>query len=253
MVAHSPGPLRVAAVLAPVVLAALAALAHGLLANTGAALLLVLVVVAVAAAGDRAAGALAALSAALAFDFFLTAPYASLAIADRDEIEIAVLLLAVGLAVTEIAVRGRRHQEQAARRAAHLAGIAEAAGLASRSDGRGTPGDVVAGMIGEVLDLDACRHVADPEPDEQRPVLERDGTLRWAGRAVDVRRAGLPVTDEIALPAGQRGEAGVFLLTATSSVRRPDRERLLVAVTLAEQVPAGGAAPWAGSPRRREA
>ena len=49
-----------AAVLAPVVVCAVLALARDLLTNNNAALVLVLVVVAVAATGDRAAGLLAA-------------------------------------------------------------------------------------------------------------------------------------------------------------------------------------------------
>src|SRR5690349_12549495 len=92
--------VRVAAVGIPVLVAAAAGLARGLLAPTGAALLLVLVVVAVAATGDRVAGVIAALSAALSFDFFLTAPFLRFAIVDRDDVETAVLLLAIGLAVS---------------------------------------------------------------------------------------------------------------------------------------------------------
>ena len=68
------------------------------LPNTDAALVLVLVVVAAAAAGHRVSGALA-----------------------------AVLILAVGIAVTEMAVRGRKQQEAAARRAGYLDGISAAA------------------------------------------------------------------------------------------------------------------------------
>jgi hypothetical protein len=49
-------------------------------ANTSAALVLVLVVVAVATAGDRLAGVLAACSAGLWFDFFLTQPYQRFAV-----------------------------------------------------------------------------------------------------------------------------------------------------------------------------
>ena len=69
-----------------------------------------------------------------------------------------------------------------------------------------------------------------------RPVLEREGTVSWRGRTVDVAREGLPTMDAIELPAGRDSEGGRFLLVATSRVRRPARERLLVAVTLAEQV-----------------
>jgi K+-sensing histidine kinase KdpD len=70
--------------------------------NTDAALALVLVV---AAAGYRLAGVLAALSAAVWFDFFLTVRYERFTITRRTDIETTKLILAVGIAVTEIAVR----------------------------------------------------------------------------------------------------------------------------------------------------
>ena len=106
------------------VLAAVLAPFRGSLPNTDAALALVLVV---AAAGHRAAGALAAVSAAVWFDFFLTVPYERLTITRRADIETTVLILAVGVAVTEIGVRGRRQHAAAARRAGYLNGIGAAA------------------------------------------------------------------------------------------------------------------------------
>lgn len=84
-------------------------------------------VVAVAASGHRPAGVLAAVSAAVWFDFFLTVPYEWVTITRRADIETTVLILAVGIAVTEIAVRGRRQHAAAARRAGHLDGISAAA------------------------------------------------------------------------------------------------------------------------------
>ena len=42
--------------------------------------------------------------------------------------------------------------------------------------------------------------------------------------------------DTIELEAGRDGDGGRFLLTAASRVRRPNREQLMVAATLAEQV-----------------
>ncbi|MFD0268198.1 DUF4118 domain-containing protein [Streptomyces sp. NPDC127106] len=77
------------------------------LSATNAALVMVVSVVAVAAVGTRAAGAVAALSAAAWFDFFLTRPYQHFTIADRDDVETAVLLLVVGLIVSQLAVRVR--------------------------------------------------------------------------------------------------------------------------------------------------
>lgn len=240
--------VRVGAVVVPILVAASAGLAREVLANTSAALVLVLVIVAVAVAGDRLAGLLAAVSAAVSFDFFLTAPYLRLAIVSRDDVETAVLLVAIGLAISEIVAWGRRRAAQSDRRAGYLDGVARAAGLAAE----GTPdvADTIAGMIREVLDLDACRFepATGSVPSPEHPALHRDGTLTWAGQRVDVRREGLPVMDVIELPAGHGPGHGRFLLTASSEVRRPTREQLLVAVTLAEQLTEpGAAAPATGS------
>jgi hypothetical protein len=95
--------------------------------NTDAALAMILVVVAVAANGYRLAGILAAVSVAVWFDFFLTRPYETFSITRRTDIETTVLLLVIGVAVTEIAVWGRRQHLAASRRAGYLDGISSAA------------------------------------------------------------------------------------------------------------------------------
>ena len=95
MAAGLLGPLALAAILVPF-------RAH--FPNTDAALAMLLVVVAVAAAGNRQAGYLAALSAAVWFDFFLTRPYERFSINRQTDIETTVLLLVIGVAVTELAV-----------------------------------------------------------------------------------------------------------------------------------------------------
>ena len=64
-----------AALAVPLALAAILIPFRTSFPNTDAALALILVVVAVAANGDRLAGVLAAVSAAVWFDFFLTQPY----------------------------------------------------------------------------------------------------------------------------------------------------------------------------------
>ena len=97
-----------AALLAPVALAAILVPFRSSIPNTDAALAMILVVVAVAANGYRLAGILAALSVAVWFDFFLTQPYETFSITRRNDIETTVLLLVIGIAVTEIAVWGRR-------------------------------------------------------------------------------------------------------------------------------------------------
>lgn len=52
---------------------------------------------------------------AASFDFFLTRPFYEFAIAGRDDVETAVLLGAIGVAMTEIMQWGRRHQARSVR------------------------------------------------------------------------------------------------------------------------------------------
>jgi Domain of unknown function (DUF4118) len=239
-----------AAALAPVAVGALLGLTRELITNNNATLVFVVVVVAVAVTGYRVAGLLAALVSAASFDYFLTQPYLTFAINQRDDIEAAVLLALIGLAVTEIALWGRRQQARASTRAGYLEGVVAAAQLAA--SGITSPSDVVelvGRQIGIVLDLDACAF--DPGPSHpDRPRLEAGGDITWGGRTVDVDREGLPTLDVIELPVTSAGvDRGRYLLTSTSAMRRPDRERRQVAVTLADQA-AAALAGGAPSPAR---
>ncbi len=67
------------------------------------------------------------MSAAVWFDFFLTRPYERFSILHRADIETTLLLLIIGVAVTELAVWGRRQHAVASPRAGYLDGISAAA------------------------------------------------------------------------------------------------------------------------------
>jgi K+-sensing histidine kinase KdpD len=79
-----------------------------------------LVVVAAAAIGGRAAGMVAALSAALSYDFFLTRPYHSLRIDSRAQVITVVLLVATGIVVS---IGGRVRRQSAVRANDHVNAI----------------------------------------------------------------------------------------------------------------------------------
>jgi Domain of unknown function (DUF4118) len=245
--ASRPPALLVIAVLAALAVCGLLVPFRGVVATANAALVLVLVVVAVASTGHRLAGVLAALSSAVWFDLLLTVPYGQFAITDPDDVETAVLLTIAGLAVTEIALWGRRQQSGSSRREGYLAGVVAAARIVA--SGESPVPDLierVTGQIKDILDLDACRF--DPDPTHDGPVLDRDGAVSWNGRTVDVEREGLPTMDEIDLIVENGGTRyGRYVLTAATAVRRPDLEQRLVVVTLAEQV--GAALAGAGTPR----
>ncbi len=125
--------------------------------NTDAALALLLVVVAVAANGYRLAGVLAALSTAVWFDFFLTRPYERFSITRRTDIETTVLLLVIGVAVTELAVWGRREHAAASRRAGYLDGISAAAQAVRARGSASELIEQVSRQLTELLSLRTCR------------------------------------------------------------------------------------------------
>ena len=231
-------PIRVAATMLPIVTCAILAAFRESIPAASAVLVLVLWVVAAAATGDRAAGLLASVSAAVAFDFFLTEPYQRFTIEDPDDIQVAVLLVLIGVAVTELALWGHRQQSGAARRSGYLDGVLGAARTVSEGD---TPPevvvDVVARQIAEVLGADGCRFIAGPVRDARIALLDHEGNVTRAERDVDVDRVGLPSNEDIALVVRRGSQSvGHFLVTASTKVTYPTREQRRIAVLLADQV-----------------
>jgi K+-sensing histidine kinase KdpD len=230
------GVLVVLAASIPLLLSALLAGLRSEVANAPAALVLAVAVVAAAATGVRSAGLAASLSAALSFDLLLTQPYGRLAIDDREDLETTILLMAVGLAVTELALWGRRQQARASRSTGFLEGLATTA-QAARA-GKESPQqliDDIAARIVEVLDLDSCRFRPGRTP-HGLPMLHRDGTVTRSGVALDVRRDGLPVDSELVLEVGSGPDAaGCFLLVAASHLVRPSVDQRRIAALLADQ------------------
>ena len=216
-------PLAVAAILLPW---------RGSWSNTNVALLLVVAVVAVAAAGSRLAGALAAVSAAAWFDFFFTQPYERFTISHSADVTTFVLLLAVGLAVSQLAAWGRRLKAVTIADAGYLARIT---GSAALSQTAGSPADVVEHvrkqLIG-LLELRDCRFeygVLLGQP----PRLERDGTVLTRYGHWPVDESGLP-EQEIEVRAFGNGQyRGRFMMTPHPGSHPPLQARL-VAVTLAD-------------------
>lgn len=226
-----------AALLAPLALCAALVPFRDSFANTNAALLLVLVVVAVAANGNRVAGVLAALSAGVWFDFFLTQPYEHLTINNRSDIETAVLLLVVGVGVTEVAAWGRRQQMLVSRQAGYLAGIQAAAQVVAEGGAVNPLVEQVAGQLTRILGLTACRF--DYGTGLDHPRLGRDGQITWRGEVWDVEHQGMPQErdTELIVETGTRFW-GRFLLSGGPATR-PSQNQRQFAAALADQVGAG--------------
>jgi len=222
-----------AALTAPLAVAAILLPFRASWSNTNVALLLVVVVVGVAVTGNRVAGGLAAVVAALWFDFFFTVPYYRFTIRSRADVTTAVLLLFTGLVVSQLAARARRLRVVAVTDAGYLAQIHETASLAKSA----TVPEVVVNHVREqltaLLDLDGARFeygalLGHP------PRLEPDGTVTVRHSRWDVQLSGLPA-EEIELRTFGNGQYyGRFMLQARPG-SRPSLQARLVAVTLAGQ------------------
>ncbi len=236
---HRGVVLGTAAVLPAVVCAALSGFNHAVTSTT-AVLLLVLVVVAAAATGDRLGGVVAALSAGVWYDFFLTEPYRRFTMSKSDDVAVTILLVVIGVAVTEVALWGYRQQAGAGRRAGYLEGALRTAEIvAARDEPSSSLVDLVAGQIADVLGVDVCRFVPGPVHDPRLAVLGHDGSVTRSGRLVKVERDGLPSDEETALLVTRGSETlGHFVLTAAGNLAYPSLEQRRVAVLLADQVAA---------------
>ncbi len=205
-------------------------------ANTDAALVLLLIVVAVAADGNRLAGIVAGLSSAVWFDFFLTSPYEHFSITRRSDIETTVLLLAISVAVTEIALWGRRQQATAVSRAAYLSGIHANAEAVMTGHSPSVAVAEVTGRLVELLSLRSCRFQEGIAGLGAPARLQHDGQILLGGRAWDVPAQGLPPGSDVELlvEAGDLLQ-GRFLMTPAPHAR-PTLEQRQVAVALADQL-----------------
>jgi hypothetical protein len=222
-----------AAVLLPLAVAAVLLPLRSSWSNTDMALVLVVAVVAVAAIGNRLAGALAAVSAAAWFDFFYTVPYDRFTIYSSSDIRSAVLLLVVGVAVSQLAARARRLKVIAVTDARYLAEIHETAELAHTARSPDEVIDHVKRQLVGLLDLAGCRFeygslLGHP------PRLEPDGTVTVGRHRCDVAEFGLP-TQEIELRTFANGQYYGRFMMAPKPESRPSLQARLVAVTLADQ------------------
>ena len=222
-----------AALIAPIAAAAILLPFRPTWSNTNAALLLVVVVVAVAAIGNRIAGAIAAIGAAVWFDFFFTLPYYRFTIRHSSDVTTFVLLLVVGVAVSQLAARARRLRVLAITDAGYLAQIHETTALAQSAKSPDAVVDLVREQLAGLLDLADCRFeygmlLGHP------PRLEHDGTVRTGYGRWNVEESGLPA-EEVELRVFGNGQYyGRFMLTPKPG-SRPSLQARLVAVTLADQ------------------
>jgi K+-sensing histidine kinase KdpD len=228
----------------PVVVCAVSGSMRERVSTTSAALVLVLCVVVAGTSGQRIAALLAAVSGGISFDYFLTQPYRSLVISDPNDVEVTVLLIVIGVVVTEATMWGLRQESRAARRSGYLDGALRAAENAhSRDMPVTTLVRFTAAQIAEVLGVSSCRFVPGPVHDSRLAVLHHDGRVTRNDRTVDVEKDGLPIDGETALEVRRGSDTlGHFVITSASAMAYPTAEQRRVAVLLADQV-AGALTP----------
>ncbi|HUC05112.1 MAG TPA: DUF4118 domain-containing protein [Acidimicrobiales bacterium] len=231
---NGQGLIRGAAVGLPVAVAAVLIPFRASFAATAAALVLIAVVVGLSTSGDRVAGYVATLSSTLSFDFFLTQPYDRLTITHRPDLETAICLFVVGIAVTELSARSRHYRETASEESEHLSLVHSVSELVASGASEEEVAQQVQHHLVELLHLRSCQYTSGPA---ERPSfrIEDSGDVYLAGTVWAVHSLGLP-GQQIELPVKVNGTvAARFVLTPTAGWP-VSRERRLVAVALADQV-----------------
>jgi hypothetical protein len=170
------------------------------------------------------------------FDFFLTVPYNKFTINSSDDVELTILLVLIGAAVTEIAIWGRRQQARASRQRGYLDGVITTSQAVAAGGSTDDLIDQVRMELTAVLGIDSVKFVAG-DKQTKAPRLNPDGSVTRGSYLLKVERDGLPTNSEIELAVQHAGETrGRFLLIAAARIARPDLEQRLVAVALADQV-----------------
>ncbi len=242
---HRPGPrtdtwIMLAAVAAPIAVAAALIPWRHHLDTADNALFLVVVIVAVASTGRRLAAAVAAIVSALSFDFFLTRPYLSFRITRHSDLITEILLVVVGLAVGELAARGRRHRDAAWQGRHEMALLHSVTELAATGQDPQVVVAVAGHELEELLTLRGCRFTAHDIAGTTARVTPR-GEVVVGNETWSTGDLGLP-TQSVDLPVRSGGWLlGHFLLTPTPG-KPVSADRLLVAVAIADQVGAALAA-----------
>jgi K+-sensing histidine kinase KdpD len=221
-----------AGVVVPIVIAAVLVPLRGTFANTAAALVMVCVIGAIAVIGKRPAGVVASLSSAAWFDFFLTKPYDRFTISHRLDLETTLAILVVGVLVTELAARSRRHWLDANSSTAYVTMIHGIAVLAADSAPASSMIEQTNQSLIELLNLRACRFdraLSDP-PLAQ---IQSNGDVAHVGLRWPAREIGLPGPESEILAKWRGRVVGRFVVTPTPGAA-VSLEQRIVAVALVD-------------------
>jgi K+-sensing histidine kinase KdpD len=223
-----------AALVVPLVIAAVLVPFRGSFAETAAALVMVVVIFGVAVTGSQVAGVLASVSAAAWFDFFLVRPYDRFTISHRSDLETTIAILVVGVLVNVLAGRSRHHWQAANSSTTYVAMIHGVAMLAADSASVSEMIELTNESLVTLLTLRACRFdrtLSDP-PLAQ---IQSNGDVAHVGMRWPVQEIGIP-GPEAEIPAKWRGRVvGRFVVTPTPGAS-VSLEQRIVAVAIADLV-----------------
>lgn len=217
---------------------------RGYLPNVDVALILVAVVIGVGAIGLRGPMILAALAAAVGFAFFDTRPYDVMAIARGPDIGTTAVMAVVGALGGELALRVQQHRRTNQLGADSFARVHEAAALLATGEEVSSVLEAVTTEVSHLLGLRACWFEAG-EPPSNRWRVQRDGRLESPGGSIATHDPATVLLsppavgrawDQVVLPVWGNGQIfGYLVLQVTPGVPLPS-ERLVVAITLADQI-----------------
>jgi Domain of unknown function (DUF4118) len=201
------------------------------------ALLLAVVILIAATLGGRRTGAAAAVEAAIAFDVFFTRPYYSLRISRAADVETAVLMLIVGIAIGEIVTRGRRDRFAAHVSRSNLERVSRITELAAGGESPGRLIRVARRELMDLLDLNDCEF-------ERPPFFDTLPRLGHAGLSIrptlgNGLQPGAGEATRIELPVWAEGlEIGRFVLTlaADATGLEFDHEARTSALAIADRL-----------------
>jgi Domain of unknown function (DUF4118) len=227
--------------LLPIAIAAAMVGVRGEMDTTNVALVLVLVVVGTAAFSGRGPAALSALVTAISYEFFFTKPFESLRISSADDVETTLILLAIGLAVGQLAVHARRTRSDARRGRDEITSMRRMAELVAAGASSKDLIDTAVTELTRLLSLLGCRFEA-TATGPTLPVLERSGRIESPYRRVGP-------DGELALPplgvrlpvVGDGHQVGSIVLEPDPDIG-VTLEARVVAVALADQLGAALAA-----------
>ena len=193
--------------------------------NVGSALVLVALIEGMAIVGRRLGGLVATVSAAVWFDFFLAPPYERFTISHRPDLETTISLVVVGIVVTELAARSRRHRRLASDESVYVATLSKAAAnVAAGVDSTQVIADTCATLT-KILSLRECHF--ETEMGTPYAQIHDDGSVIHVGMRWPADDYGIPGPQSQITCRWRHEELGRFVVTPRPGVAVSQEQRVV--------------------------